>query len=321
MRPAVAAFLIASAILGFSGRSWMAAVPRREAVAASQSPAKPAATQPSAKKEHMFRGTIVKVDAGARTLIVNGENVPGWMATMTMTYRVDGAAMPPLKPGDHIIAKVYDGNFTTLYEVRAVSAPSENANQLPALSYVCNTQGQDVLELRPKPPSSRTSRENVRNQARPLSRFASSPSIHVSRSSRSSRKSRAFVRWIRANSSPSRQRSTSPARAIRMSTSSGPEPAPMAVRESEPLNAALMAITTRVTAASFSWPKTTGTILKARSCGPISSGPIFTTTSVVPWPPLAFPRRSPGPMPAAKTWPRPLRSGRDEPEIATHSRH
>jgi Cu/Ag efflux protein CusF len=113
--------------------------------AASQSPSNPAAAQPSAKKEHSFRGTVVKVDAGARTLIVNGENVPGWMATMTMTYRVDAAAMPPVKPGDHIAAKVYDGNFTTLYEVRVVSAPSENANQLPALSYVCNTQGQDVL--------------------------------------------------------------------------------------------------------------------------------------------------------------------------------
>lgn len=167
MRPAVAAFLISSAILGFSWRArqfWTMVEPLPLVVAdveaqppantapgssrtssrASQSTSKPVTAQPSEKKEHTFRGTVVKVDAGARTLTVNGESVPGWMATMTMTYRVDTAAIPPVKPGDHIAAKVYDGNFTTLYEVRVVSAPPAEANQLPPLSYVCNTQGQDI---------------------------------------------------------------------------------------------------------------------------------------------------------------------------------
>ena len=136
MRPAIVAFLASSAILGFSCRSW---------TAVSQSLSKPPATQASAKKEHAFRGTVVKVDAGARTLTVSGENVPGWMAMMTMTYRVDTAQVPAVKPGDQITAKVYDGNFNTLYEVRLASASSVDANQLPALSYVCNTQGQDIM--------------------------------------------------------------------------------------------------------------------------------------------------------------------------------
>jgi len=135
-RPAIAAFLISSAILSFSCQS---------STAAAQSPPKPQAAQPNAKKEHTFRGTVVKVDAGARTLTVNGESIPGWMATMTMTYRVGSAPTPPLKPGDHITAKVYDGNFTTLYEVRVVSAQPVDAKQLPPLSYVCNTQGQDIV--------------------------------------------------------------------------------------------------------------------------------------------------------------------------------
>jgi Cu/Ag efflux protein CusF len=136
MRPAIVAFLASSAVLSFSCLSW---------TAASQSPSKPATVPSTARKEHAFRGTVVKVDAGARTLTVNGENVPGWMATMTMTYRVDTAQVPAVKPGDQISAKVYDGNFNTLYEVRVVSAPSVDANQLPPLSYVCNTQGQDII--------------------------------------------------------------------------------------------------------------------------------------------------------------------------------
>jgi len=142
MRPAVAPFLILSAILGTAGT---ATASSRPTATASQSPSKPAAAQSSAKKEHTFRGTVVKVDAGARTLTVNGESVPGWMATMTMTYRVGSAEIPALKPGDHITAKVYDGNFTTLYEIRVVSAQPVDANQLPPLSYVCNTQGQDII--------------------------------------------------------------------------------------------------------------------------------------------------------------------------------
>jgi Cu/Ag efflux protein CusF len=80
-----------------------------------------ALAQQSGKKEHTFRGKVEKVDTKAKLLTVNGENVEGWMAAMTMNYAVDKAdVLDKVKVGDQITAKVYDGDFKTLYDVRVV---------------------------------------------------------------------------------------------------------------------------------------------------------------------------------------------------------
>jgi Cu/Ag efflux protein CusF len=81
--------------------------------------------QQSGKKEHAFKGKVEKIDAKAKVLTVNGENVEGWMSAMTMTYAVDKAdVLDKVKVGDQITAKVYDGDFKTLYDVQVV--PEKN---------------------------------------------------------------------------------------------------------------------------------------------------------------------------------------------------
>jgi Cu/Ag efflux protein CusF len=77
------------------------------------------------KKEYAFRGKVEKVDAKAKTLSVNGEDVPGWMMAMTMTYGVDKAdVINDVKAGDQITAKVYEGDFKTLHDVHVVPPKS-----------------------------------------------------------------------------------------------------------------------------------------------------------------------------------------------------
>ena len=75
------------------------------------------------KKEYTFRGKVEKIDLNAKTLVVNGQKVEGWMGAMTMSYAPDKAdVLKNLKVGDEITAKVYDGDFHTLYDVHVVPA-------------------------------------------------------------------------------------------------------------------------------------------------------------------------------------------------------
>ena len=97
-----------------------------------------------ARQPHVFTGVVTSINPGAKTLSVNGDAVTGWMAAMTMNYRVDAPdVLATLKVGDRITATVYDGDFTTLYRVRVVAASAAVVSGLPAISYACRSPGEE----------------------------------------------------------------------------------------------------------------------------------------------------------------------------------
>lgn len=97
----------------------------------------PTHAQPPGARSHTFRGRVVAVNAQAGTLSVANESVEGWMAPMTMGYKVDKPdVLKGIKAGDTIAATVYDGDFATLYNIR-LEASTAGEGSLPPVSYVC----------------------------------------------------------------------------------------------------------------------------------------------------------------------------------------
>ena len=89
--------------------------------------------QQTAKKEHVFKGNVEKIDPNAKTFTVNGESVEGWMGAMTMVYVPDKEdVLKKVKPGDQITAKVFDGDFRTLHDVQVVGAKPAETKAGPA---------------------------------------------------------------------------------------------------------------------------------------------------------------------------------------------
>jgi Cu/Ag efflux protein CusF len=72
------------------------------------------------KKSYTFHGKVEQVNLNTKRLTVANEKIEGWMDAMTMAYAVDNEeVLKSLKPGDQIIAKVYDGDYV-LHEVKVV---------------------------------------------------------------------------------------------------------------------------------------------------------------------------------------------------------
>jgi Cu/Ag efflux protein CusF len=91
------------------------------AAAPATRPAEPAKSARPATKPLAFKGKIEAIDAATKQATVAGENVEGWMGAMTMIYAIEPPeALSTLKVGDQITATVYEGTFSTLYDVKVV---------------------------------------------------------------------------------------------------------------------------------------------------------------------------------------------------------
>ena len=82
-------------------------------------------TAQQGKKSYVFKGTVETVDAGAKKLTVKNEKIEGWMDAMSMKYELDNPdVLKQLKPGDHIEATVYDGDYV-LHKVHKADQPKK----------------------------------------------------------------------------------------------------------------------------------------------------------------------------------------------------
>ena len=88
-----------------------------------------AGAQQSDRKSYTLRGIVDQVNTTTKRLSVASEPIPGGMGAMTMSYALDKAeVLGRVKPGDHITAKIYEGDLT-LYELRILSPTGDPAPQ------------------------------------------------------------------------------------------------------------------------------------------------------------------------------------------------
>jgi protein SCO1 len=65
------------------------------------------AVQASTAKRYHLKGKVVSVDKQAKMAMIDGDEIPGFMAAMTMPYQVKPESeLDKLKPGDLITADV-----------------------------------------------------------------------------------------------------------------------------------------------------------------------------------------------------------------------
>jgi hypothetical protein len=76
---------------------------------------------------HTLIGTVVLVDAIARSLTVQARHLEAWMGAITTIYSVDNPKLlREVKVGDQIMGKVYDGE-TALRHVEIVAVAARPA--------------------------------------------------------------------------------------------------------------------------------------------------------------------------------------------------
>ena len=81
----------------------------------------------SAPKRYHLEGTVVSIDRQQKRVIVDGKDIPGFMAAMTMTYPVaDDQTLDRVKPGDQITADIVAADSDSIAQ-RGVQAQPRRA--------------------------------------------------------------------------------------------------------------------------------------------------------------------------------------------------
>ena len=82
---------------------------------------------PAAEQRYDLKGTVVSVDKSHANLTVNHEEIKGFMAAMTMAYKVkDTTALDGLAAGETVTAKlVSNGESYWLEDVKVVDQPGK----------------------------------------------------------------------------------------------------------------------------------------------------------------------------------------------------
>lgn len=78
---------------------------------------------PEQQKQYDLKGKVVGVDKAEKTVAVAGEDIPGFMGPMTMSYPVKNEQLlNNLSPGDQITAKIIASGSEYWLETIAVDA-------------------------------------------------------------------------------------------------------------------------------------------------------------------------------------------------------
>ncbi len=99
-------------------------------------------------RRYRLKGTVVQVDKSQQHLVVNHEEIPGFMAAMTMPYPVvDAQALELLSPGDQITADVVVGPSGTHLENIVVVKKSDGKTAPPGARLQPSDRGAPVPDF------------------------------------------------------------------------------------------------------------------------------------------------------------------------------
>jgi hypothetical protein len=91
----------------------LAALPACRDTACNCEPPPPAVANAAAATRHPIRGVVMDVLPGQQALLVKHEAIPGFMAAMTMLFKVDAPTLAAAQPGRPLTGEIFqrDGDW------------------------------------------------------------------------------------------------------------------------------------------------------------------------------------------------------------------